>query len=63
MSANAFSGVSEYVDVAAAGADHDICSERPWINGRTADRRTKAAPYHPTPVEQAAVADLILDLL
>jgi lysophospholipase L1-like esterase len=56
------SGV-EYVDVAAAGADHDICAEEPWINGRKEDRRTKAAPYHPMPAEQAAVADLILDLL
>ena len=53
----------EYVDVAGASRGHDVCSERPWINGDRKDRRTKAAPYHPTPAEQAAVAELILDLL
>lgn len=54
---------AEYVDVAAASEGHDICSDEPWINGARADRRTKAAPYHPTPAEQAAVAELILGLL
>jgi len=53
----------EYVDVAAAGKNHDICSDHPWINGRRKDRRTKAAPYHPMPAEQAAVAGLVLPLL
>jgi lysophospholipase L1-like esterase len=53
----------EYVDVAAASKGHDICSDEPWINGARKDRRTKAAPYHPTPAEQAAVAEMVLDLL
>jgi lysophospholipase L1-like esterase len=53
----------EYVDVAAASKGHDICSDEPWINGRREDRRTGAAPYHPMPAEQEAVADLILELL
>ena len=49
--------------MAAASEGHDICSDDPWINGRRKDRRTKAAPYHPMPAEQAAVAELILALL
>jgi hypothetical protein len=53
----------EYVDVAAASKGHDICSDEPWINGDRKDRRTKAAPYHPTPAEQTAVAEMVLDLL
>ena len=53
----------EFVDVAAASEGHDICSDEPWINGDRKDRRTKAAPYHPTPEEQAAVAQMVLDLL
>ncbi len=53
----------EYVDVAAASEGHDLCSDEPWINGKLDDRRTGATPYHPTPEEQAAVAELILDLL
>ena len=53
----------EYVDVAAASEGHDICSDQPWINGKRVDARSGAAAYHPMPAEQAAVADLILDLL
>jgi len=53
----------EYVDVAAASEGHDICSDDPWINGKRDDETTGAAAYHPTPAEQEAVADLILDLL
>ena len=52
----------EYVDVAAASEGHDICSDDPWINGDRDDKKTGAAAYHPTPAEQAAVADVILDL-
>lgn len=54
---------AEYVDVAAAGEGHDICADEPWINGQHEDERSGAAPYHPTPAEQEAVAELILDLL
>ena len=53
----------DYLDVAAASEGHEVCSDDPWINGDSTDRRTKAAPYHPTPAEQAAVAELILALL
>jgi hypothetical protein len=53
----------EYVDVARASEGHDICSDDPWINGDRADKKTGAAAYHPMPAEQAAVAELILDLL
>lgn len=54
----------EYVDVATASQHHDICSPHPWINGADQKRRSKeGAPYHPTPAEQQAVAELILELL
>jgi lysophospholipase L1-like esterase len=53
----------EYVDVATASEGHDICSDEPWINGKHENKRTGASPYHPTPAEQQAVAELILDLL
>ncbi len=53
----------EYVDVAAASKGHDICSDDPWINGDRDDKSSGAAAYHPTPAEQEAVAELILDLL
>jgi lysophospholipase L1-like esterase len=53
----------EYVDVTTASEGHDICAEDTWINGDRKDRRTKAAPYHPLPAEQEAVAALILDLI
>ncbi len=50
----------EFVDVNSASRGHDICSDDPWINGRRKDPRTKAAPYHPMPAEQEAVAGLVL---
>lgn len=53
----------DYVDVAAASEGHDICSDDPWINGDRQDKESGAAAYHPMPAEQAAVAELILDLL
>jgi hypothetical protein len=51
---------STYVDVWTASKGHDICSDSPWINGSVTDR-TKAAAYHPFAVEQATVADLVVD--
>ena len=54
---------AEYVDVAAASEGHDVCSDKPWVNGRRKDKETGAAAYHPTPEEQKAVAELILDQL
>ena len=53
----------DYVDVAAASEGHDICSDDPWINGDQDQAQDGGAAYHPMPAEQAAVAELILDLL
>ena len=53
---------STYVDVWSASKGHDICSADPWINGSVNDQQ-RAARYHPFAVEQAAVADLIVDQL
>ena len=48
-----------YVDVFAHSAGHDICAERPWINGRDTDA-SRALAFHPFAKEQAAVARLVL---
>jgi lysophospholipase L1-like esterase len=48
-----------YVDVFAASKGHDVCSDHPWVNGRTTDR-TRAAAYHPLPAGMHAVARLVL---
>ena len=53
---------SEYVDVWAATAGHDICAADPWINGQTHDPK-RAAPFHPFAAEQEAAADQVLALL
>lgn len=52
----------DWVDVYAASRGHDICSKEPWVNGITKDQ-TRANVLHPFPEEQAAVAQLIADLL
>jgi lysophospholipase L1-like esterase len=49
-----------YVDAWAASQGHDICSDDPWINGAVTDQK-RAAAYHPFAVEQAAVANLVVD--
>lgn len=50
---------AEYVDLYRASRGHDICSDEPWIAGvRGAEYR--AMGLHPYPVEQRAVAELIL---
>jgi len=51
-----------YIDVAKASAGHDICSDDPWVNGKRA-KKGQGAAYHPTPLEQRAVARLIHDAL
>jgi lysophospholipase L1-like esterase len=51
-----------YVDVFTASKGHDVCSARPWVNGRTTDR-TRAAAYHPLPAGMRAVAGLVLAAL
>ncbi len=50
---------AEYVDLYTASAGHDICSDDPWINGRTTFPAAALA-YHPFAAEQAAVAEMIL---
>jgi lysophospholipase L1-like esterase len=51
-----------WVDVYSASRGHDICSDKPWVNGIT-DDWTRANELHPFPEEQAAVTQLILDRL
>lgn len=48
---------AEYVDMLALSAGHDVCGAQPWIAGvkPVAD----AAPFHPYPVEQLAVANAL----
>jgi lysophospholipase L1-like esterase len=48
------SGV-EFVDMYAASAGHDVCSTRPWVNGRRTDTN-RAAAYHPLASGMRAVA-------
>lgn len=51
-----------YVDVWSASRGHDICADRPWINGARTDQR-RAAAFHPFAGEQQAVARLVLAAL
>lgn len=49
-----------YVDVWSASAGHDICAGDPWVSGRGGEPGG-AAPFHPLPAGQQAVADLVVD--
>nr|WP_253945395.1 SGNH/GDSL hydrolase family protein [Nocardioides sp. zg-DK7169] len=51
-----------YVDLYAASEGHDICSDRPWVNGR-ATVPGHALAYHPLEAGQRAAARLVLDAL
>ncbi len=51
-----------FVDVYAASAGHDVCSDDPWINGASM-ASDGTIPFHPLAEEQAAVAALIGDML
>jgi len=51
-----------WVDVYGASQGHDVCSEEPWTNGVT-DDWTRANELHPFPEEQAAVAQMIFDMI
>lgn len=51
-----------YVDMHALSAGHEICSDDPWVNGRTTDE-SRALAFHPFAAEQQAVADAVLELL
>ena len=51
-----------YVDMHAASAGHEICSDAPWVNGdRTDDARALA--YHPFAAGQRAAAREVLEVL
>jgi len=50
-----------YVDVEAASAGHDICSDVPWVNGP--GRSPLAAQLHPFEREQDAVTQLVRQAL
>jgi lysophospholipase L1-like esterase len=53
---------AEYVDLVTASQGHDICSDKPWVAG-IRGKDNKAAGLHPYPLEQEAVAGLVLDHL
>ena len=53
-----------YADVLAASAGHDVCAGADaWVNGIANSDGRSAAPLHPFAEEQAAVAELVVDLL
>ena len=52
----------EFVDMYAASDGHDVCSDRPWVNGQFTDRAAALA-FHPLPAGMAAVANRVLDTL
>ncbi len=51
-----------FVDMYAASRGHDICSNDPWVNGRTTDRQ-RALSYHPFESGMKADADAVLKAL
>ena len=59
MSAAADATDTYFVDLSAATAGHEICSDDPWING-VKNSPDKAIRLHPFRVEQNAVAQLVV---
>ena len=53
---------AEYVDMHAVSQGHEICSDDPWVNGRTTDQQ-RALAFHPFAEGQQAVVDELLDVL
>ncbi|WP_323794227.1 SGNH/GDSL hydrolase family protein [Nocardioides sp.] len=51
-----------FIDVYAASAGHDVCSDDPWVNGASM-ASDGTIPFHPFAQEQAAVADLLAAML
>jgi lysophospholipase L1-like esterase len=51
-----------FADMYTASRGHDVCSERPWVNGRVTDR-TRALAYHPLAAGMRADADRVLAAL
>jgi lysophospholipase L1-like esterase len=62
QAAGAAAAGAAVLDMYAASDGHDICSDQPWVNGIDTDP-SRALAFHPFPVEQRAVADLLLGLL
>ncbi|SDT05095.1 GDSL-like Lipase/Acylhydrolase family protein [Nocardioides scoriae] len=58
MAAAADEAGVEFVDYYTASHGHDICSARPWVQGRVGNAR-QAAALHPLPAGQEAVAQLV----
>jgi lysophospholipase L1-like esterase len=52
----------EFLDMHPLARGHEICSEDPWVNGRTTDD-SRALAYHPFAEGQRAVADAVAALL
>ena len=52
----------EFVDFYRASIGHDICSRRPWVQGRYGNGR-KGAALHPLPAGQAVLARIIETVL
>lgn len=53
---------ADFADVYAASRGHDVCSDDPWMAG-SKPQFEDAAPYHPFPEEQRAVARIIEDVV
>ncbi len=53
---------TEFVDMYAASEGHDACSDDPWLNGAQVIH-DGAAPFHPFPAGEAAMANAVLELL
>jgi lysophospholipase L1-like esterase len=51
-----------YVDAYALSADHDVCADRPWVNGRRTDGQ-RAAAFHPFASGMRALADRLTTML
>jgi lysophospholipase L1-like esterase len=51
-----------FVDMYAASAGHDICSDDPWVNGATTEQG-KALAFHPLAEGMEAVADEVVKTL
>lgn len=48
-----------YIDMWAASEGHDVCADKPWVNG--AENNARAAAYHPFVEEQEAAAGLVVE--
>lgn len=49
---------ASYVDVASISTNHELCSDEPWVSGKTA-KKGKSRAYHPLAAEQKAVAEAV----